>query len=247
MPPPFDTPHASTDANQLMADAPCTLTRAGIRCDLQGICAQSRQPGRGRIRLARGQLLYAQGDRVDHVFCVQHGCLKSVAVDADGVERVHAFHLPGELVGLDGLGASAYPAEVSAATSALLTALPLEALYTAAAQSSEDSRFLLGRLGRALARAHARAGDHPVDARIAAFLIDLRMRIDPQGTSIDLPMPRRDIAAHLRIAPETVSRSLQRLSGTGLIRVSGRRLRFEDVQALTALGGALCTTASAAA
>lgn len=221
----------------LAADAPCAMTRAGLECDLHGICESIRHNARRRIRLRTGHMLYAQGDRVESVFCVQNGCLKSVTIDADGEQQVHAFHLPGDLVGFDGLGASQQPEEAVAVKDSEVSTLPLEGLYDAVGCSAANSRSLLGRLGRALAQANARGGEHPVDVRVAAFLVDMRRRIAPEAASVTLPMPRRDIASNLRIAPETLSRSPRRLTAQGLISANGRRVGFLRPDELAALAG----------
>lgn len=201
------------------------------------MCERIQRSASSKIRLRAGHMLYAQGDRVENIYCVQHGCLKSVTIDSEGEEQVHAFHVAGELVGLDGLGALRQPEEAVAVNEAEVATLPLEGLYNALACSAADNRSLLGRLGRALAQANARGGEHPVDARVAAFLLDMRRRLAPEGTAITLPMPRRDIASNLRIAPETLSRSLRRLTARSMIRVSGRQLGIIRPDELTALAG----------
>ena len=118
----------SVQGLDLATDAPCAMTRAGIECDLHGICESIRRSARSRIRLRAGHLLYAQGDRVESVFCVQNGCLKSVTIDADGEQQVHAFHLPGDLVGFDGIGASRQPEEAVAVKDSEVSTLPLDSL-----------------------------------------------------------------------------------------------------------------------
>ena len=76
-----------------------------------------------------------------------------------------------------------------------------------------------------------------MDVRVAAFLIDMRRRIAPEAANVSLPMPRRDIASNLRIVPETLSRSLRRLTAQGLISANGRRVGFLRPDELAALAG----------
>jgi CRP/FNR family nitrogen fixation transcriptional regulator len=58
--------------------------------------------------------------------------------------------------------------------------------------------------------------------RIATFLLDLAARISEDG-HVDLPMSRIDIADHLGLTIETVSRSLTQLEREGVIEVPAHR------------------------
>ena len=82
-----------------------------------------------------------------------------------------------------------------------------------------------------IGKATALAGDHTADERMAAFLLDLAERYANRGfspTRYRLVMPRADIANHLRLASETVSRVLRRFCDRKLIRVDGRELELLD-------------------
>ncbi len=82
------------------------------------------------------------------------------------------------------------------------------------------------------------AGDYTADERLAAFLLDLARRYASRGfspRSFRLVMPRADVANHLRLAAETVSRALRRFRDRGLIRVDGREIELVDAQQLERL------------
>ena len=49
------------------------------------------------------QYLYRNGDKFKSFYAVKSGAMKSVFTSIDGEEQIVGFHLPGELVGLDGL------------------------------------------------------------------------------------------------------------------------------------------------
>ena len=51
----------------------------------------------------RGQHLYRAGDAARGLFAVRAGSFKTYMTTPDGEEQVLGFHLPGELIGLDGL------------------------------------------------------------------------------------------------------------------------------------------------
>ncbi|MDP9142818.1 MAG: cyclic nucleotide-binding domain-containing protein, partial [Pseudomonadota bacterium] len=69
----------------------------------------------GQTSLAQaGKSLLTAGSKVEAIYSVRAGCLKSFTVDEDGNERVRAFYLPGDLIGLDALGSETHPAHVVA-------------------------------------------------------------------------------------------------------------------------------------
>ena len=73
---------------------------------------------------------------------------------------------------------------------------------------------------------------------MAAFLIDLAERYATQGfpaRRLHLAMSRNEIAAHLRLAPETVSRILGRFRETGLIALDVREVELRAPDQLNAL------------
>jgi len=78
-------------------------------------------------------------------------------------------------------------------------------------------------------------GSMRVEARLAAFLVDLAERFTLSGYSpraFVLPMTRRDIAAYLAISYETVTRALMALKRDGLIALSGCRVEIRALQRL---------------
>lgn len=58
--------------------------------------------------------------------------------------------------------------------------------------------------------------------RIASFLLGLAERLDAAGV-VDLPMSRADIADHLGLTVESVSRSLTQLERAGIIELPAHR------------------------
>ncbi len=73
---------------------------------------------------------------------------------------------------------------------------------------------------------------------MAAFLLDLSGRYARRGfsaTRFNLSMARTEIANYLRMAPETVSRVLRRLSDEGVIAVNQREMLLLQPERLAAL------------
>jgi CRP/FNR family transcriptional regulator len=74
------------------------------------------------------------------------------------------------------------------------------------------------------------------DERVAALMTELVLRVGkhtPAGIVFDMPLSRTDIAEHLALNADTVSRIVSRMRASGLIAVAGRnRLVCKSLEAL---------------
>ncbi|MFT6028693.1 MAG: CRP/FNR family transcriptional regulator [Oleiphilaceae bacterium] len=80
--------------------------------------------------------------------------------------------------------------------------------------------------------------EHAADQKLAGFILALSVRYKQRGysqTRINLMMPRRDIANHLNMAPETVSRLFKRLQKDSLIYIKCSDLQITNMEALKQL------------
>lgn len=201
---------------------------------------------RRRRRLQPGERLFRTGDAMTGLYVARSGAFKAASVTPDGDEHVLAFFLPGELLGLDGLGHGAHRCEAIALEPADVCELGYEDLLGLAGSLPT----LRAQLHRVVGQAIARDADHMVmltrrlaHERVAAFLDDLVDRyclLGSQGTAFRLPMSREDIARFLGLTLESVSRSLTRLQESGVLAVRGRQIDVLDPYRLseTARGAA---------
>jgi CRP/FNR family transcriptional regulator len=171
--------------------------------------------------LAPGAVLARQGEPRRHVFTVTRGALRLVRLSADGRRQVAGFALPGDFVGLS--GAAVNPHDIEALGETGLCRFGLDAMRRLGEQYPHLQGKLLERACGELDSAHERmmslARMTPTE-RMADFLLALaarQARAGGGGPSVDLPMPRADIADHLGLTVETVSRSLTTLRNGGLI------------------------------
>ncbi len=74
------------------------------------------------------------------------------------------------------------------------------------------------------------------DERVAALMTEIALRVGkqtPAGIVFDMPLSRTDIAEHLALNADTVSRIVSRMRANGLIAVAGRnRLVCRSIEAL---------------
>ena len=189
-------------------------------------------------RIARGATLVHESAHAQTLYVVHSGSFKSVKTAADGYEHVLAFAWRRDLIGYDGLYREHYAFGAVALEDSRVIALPMAALPALRQQYPALDAALQALVARQLAHAGEIAevmSAVAADARLARFLVQLSARMAEGGQSprrLLLRMNRRDIANHLGLAHETISRSLRLLCDAGWLRVDNRDVEILDAQAL---------------
>lgn len=184
-----------------------------------------------------GAYAFRMGDPFRAIYAVRSGMVKTCVIDADGREQVLGFHLPGEVVGLNGIYPDRLPCDAIALESTQFCRFSFPAMSALATRLPALQQHLFRLLSKELGTTAQLAADHSADERVAAFLLDLGDRYAARGfpgSRFRLSMPRGDIANYLRLAPETVSRVLGRLRTQGVIDIDGRMVELRDRAALRA-------------
>lgn len=179
--------------------------------------------------LHAGDHLFRVGDAFQAIYAVRSGCFKTYLDDDTGREQVMGFYLPGELMGLGAIYPDRYPLNAVALDTATVCRFPYANLVDLAAQMPSLQHQLLRLMSKDIGGSQALAGDFTAAERLAAFLMSLSRRWQMRGYSaveFVLSMTRRDIANYLRLATETVSRTLAEFQEDGLIAVERRALRL---------------------
>lgn len=190
------------------------------------------------LRVARGALLVHEAAPADMLYVVRSGSFKCIKTSEDGYEHVLGFAWRSDVIGYDGLAHQRYVFAAVALEDSRVVALPRAALRTLRLRHEALDLAFQGLVARQVAH----AGDIAevmaavaADARLARFLVQLSSRMAACGQSprrLLLRMSRRDIASHLGLAHETISRSLRVLSENGCLRVADRDVEILDAQAL---------------
>ncbi|WP_459614698.1 helix-turn-helix domain-containing protein [Bordetella sp. 2513F-2] len=198
---------------------------------------------RERVRLARGQLLYQLGDALDAVYGVRYGSLKTQLENRSGQLHITGFHLPGEIVGLDGMHENRHVSNAVALEDAEVCVIRLSEIDRLAAQLPSLQQQFRRLMSREITRSHsmlATLGGMRSEQRLAAFLINLAQRYAALGYSSSefvLRMSREEIGNYLGLTLETVSRLFSRFAREGLIAVHQRDVRLADPDGLRLLLG----------
>jgi CRP/FNR family transcriptional regulator, nitrogen fixation regulation protein len=167
--------------------------------------------------------IYGESEPSEYVYQVVRGAVRTYKLLSDGRRQIGAFHLPGDVFGLDAGSTHRLTAEAIADTTVrLVKRRSLEAaagsnaqvahnLWTMTAgdlRHAEDHMLLLGR--------------KTAMEKVATFLLEMDRRLAKTGM-MALPMCRRDIGDYLGLTLETVSRALSQLSDQGILAFSSAR------------------------
>ena len=186
---------------------------------------------RGPISFYRDNVIAAEGDATDYIFFVVKGVVRSCKTFESGARSIVAFYLPGDVFGWSDL---THSLSVEAVTDTEVLFVKRAAFLSIASADVRVANFLLAATSNKLRRAqeHGLLLGMSSKCRVAKFLIDLWTRLG-KAKYLDVPMTHQDIADHLALTTETVSRAITNLERSGLIkRVSRQRLLLQNRFAL---------------
>ena len=180
--------------------------------------------------------IYREGDPALYCYRVVSGLVRTVKLMEDGRRQVSEFLLPGDLLGFDAFDRHDFSAQ--AVGSAMLRRFPRRAVEALSEGNAAVARRLREMTAARLRTAHEQIlllGRKTASERIASFLLGMaqRARRDAQGR-IALPS-RADMADHLGLTLETVSRTLNELHRAGMILLARAMVELRDRNALARL------------
>jgi len=179
--------------------------------------------------------LFRHGDSFSALYAVRAGCFKTYVTDCEGSEHILGFHLPGELLGVDGIHSGIHQCSAQALDTASVCRLDFADLSRIATRMPILHEQLLRLVSREVSHFGLRVGDYRAEERLAAFLIDLAARYHRRGVSgreFMLAMSRQEIANYLQLAPETISRLFTRFEQAGWLQVNRRQVKLIEPAAL---------------
>jgi CRP-like cAMP-binding protein len=227
--PPTRTAHPWQHPPAGLLEAPDGV--GGLLGDLLGVASVTRR--------GRNQRIARRDGEHDCWHRIVRGAARHCAPRRDGQRQIIAFLLPGDVFAsanaddqfaveaiVDNTVVASFPVpdvEQHAGSSPRL-ADSLRDLTLAGTYRLQRQILILGRVSAI--------------GKVSAFLLDMADRLaDDTLSRFDLPMSRYDIADHLIMSVETVSRSLTSLRGCGAIQSLGRRgVKIVDRMALEDAG-----------
>lgn len=247
--PSFRLPLRAVDepGSALGARARCAQCALNATCTPEGLSSRESEAFASLFsrdkRLRAGHALYHAGDPFHSLYVVKAGALKTVVLTDDGREQITGFHFPGDVLGMDAIGALVHHSEASALVDTSVCAMSFASLK----RMSREVASVQTHLHRLLANEVVRdqgvmllLGRMHADERVAAFLLNISERLKLRGLSpleFSLPMVREDIGNYLGLSLETVSRVFSRLRGARVIEADNRHVHILNVDALRAVIG----------
>ena len=182
----------------------------------------------------RNTEIYGEDDSAEYFYKVVSGMVRTCNILSDGRRQVNAFYGPGEFFGLEVNDMHTSSAE--AIENTVVMVIKRTAVVSLANNDSQVARELWLIASRELQRMQDRALLLVKSARerVAGFL--LGMASHRSDNAVDLPMSRQDIADHLGLTIETVSRTLTQLTNSAAIALpSARHIVLRNRSALMRL------------
>jgi CRP/FNR family transcriptional regulator, nitrogen fixation regulation protein len=170
--------------------------------------------------------IYRAGDPANYLYKIVTGAVRTSRVSLEGRRQIGGFFLSGELFGLEPGAQHIFSSETISETHVLV-------IERTGLASSELLDLMHHELRRA--QNHSLLLMMTASERVATFLLEMAERIH-SGGEVQLPMSRLDIADHLGLAIETVSRTLTELEKHSAIALpASRRIVLRNPAALKQL------------
>ena len=190
-----------------------------------------------RRKVSRDEDLYHAGNAFSAIYAVRSGFFKNDLVYQDGREQVIGFHMSGDILGMDGIGADCYTCNAVALEDSEVCVIPFSRLEDIAC----EERSLQHQFHRVMSREMVRNHDVMLllgaraEVRLAAFLLDISQRVETRGYSASefhLRMTREEIGSFLGLKLETISRLFSQFQRENLVAVLQRYIRILDAGGL---------------
>ncbi|ODN41842.1 helix-turn-helix domain-containing protein [Piscirickettsia litoralis] len=185
--------------------------------------------------IEKGDLLFRQGQPFKHLIALRSGSCKAYSTGGAGHDQVLGFFFPGDLLGLEAIHSSQYQYTVEALDTCSLCMLDFSKLLKLSGSLPELNKQLLMTMSREMVPQTSIHLSSHADERLASFLMNLSNRMRLRGFSsqkLRLSMTRQDIANHLGLTLETVSRTFKKLEMAGLIEAARREVSILDLRQL---------------
>ena len=182
----------------------------------------------------KNENIFQQGDRSGYIYAVRSGSVKTFTTDKNGDEQVLGFHLPGEILGLDGMDNQIHSCSGIALDTSTICELPIGDLNVLCVKIPGLQQQLLSLISSEITKDHTmlmllarRNGEQ----KLATFLINLSGRLKARGYSadeFDLTMSRYDIGNYLGLADETVSRLISKFKENKVVSAERKKISILD-------------------
>ena len=195
-----------------------------------------------RRLVQKNENIFSQGEKSGCIYAVRSGSVKTFTTAKNGEEQILGFHLPGEILGLDGMDNQIHSCSGVALDTSTICELPIGDLNILCVKIPGLQQQLLSLISNEITKDHTMLmllARRNAEQKLATFFINLSGRFKERGYSadeFDLTMSRYDIGNYLGLADETVSRLISRFKDNKIIDANRKKISILD-------HGALCGVA----
>lgn len=194
-------------------------------------------PSGVRCHFGRGEEIFAEGEHCSVFYKVVSGTVRTGKLLADGRRQIDTFHFAGDVFGLESGETHRFTAE--AVDKVVVIAYRRSSFGGLVQNDPSFGEQIMSSMLSSLDRAHDHMvllGRKSALEKMATFLLEIAAR-RANADRAELPMQRADIADHLGLTIETVSRTLTQMVRDGLIRLAdaGRTVILADKAGLRLL------------
>lgn len=184
---------------------------------------------------ANGERIITSGQPAHAIYVVRSGTVKCERASANGGMHVVGFYLTGDLFGIEDLGAQHHSYDAVALEESHVCKIPINELEQLFLTHPDLQHCFLNRIGDRLRSSERLLTDSftmNAKYRLSVFLKEFYNRSSQRGylagRSVMLPMHKIDIASHLGMSPETLSRLLREMEEEGSIRNGLRKIELVE-------------------
>lgn len=190
-------------------------------------------------RLARGELLFARGEAARSFFVVHAGAIRLARSSPEGREHVVHRVAPGaSFAEAAVLSFGRYPVDAQASEEGtVLVEIAGEPFLRLLREEEQLAPGVIGSLCARLAQLVERVEELSLvqaGSRLARWLLRQPASGPPERLAIELAVHKRELAAHLAMTPETLSRLFRRWQDEGWLEVDRSRVLVLDTARLEA-------------
>jgi CRP/FNR family transcriptional regulator len=198
------------------------------------------------IKVKKKESLYHSMDKIDGIYAIKSGAIKTSISNEDGQEQVLEFHLPGDVLGFDAFNSGVHSCDAVALEDTLLCKIDIEDFHDLCNRLPGIRKEMMHQVGKEIAHNQSlllSLGQQQTDERLATFLLEMSVHFQSRGFSgkeFVIPMPRQDLSNYLGMAVETLSRIISRMTDDGIIKFNRRLVLITDVEKLEKLAHSSC-------
>lgn len=200
--------------------------------------------------IQKNERLISAGEPLTSLYAVRSGSFKTFSVSQDGEEQITAFHLPGEIIGFDGLMEQSHKSFAQALETSMVCEIPYPTLDDLSGEFPKLRQQIMRLMSNEIHHDQEMfmlLNKRTAEERVAHFIKSLSDRFNTRGFSASefrLTMTRSEIGNYLGLTVETISRILTRFQKEKLVAVEGKLVQILEHEKLVDRMGAKRQTCS---